>query len=84
MEYRNKIGQLHREDGPAIIRDDGYKSWWINGKLHRTDGPAIEWPNGTKCWYQNDCLHRDNGFAVEYLGGHGEFFKYGHRAENSY
>ena len=24
-------GKLHREDGPAIIRPDGYQVWWLNG-----------------------------------------------------
>ena len=33
--------KLHREDGPAVIADNGDKEWWINGKLHRLDGPAI-------------------------------------------
>ena len=26
-------GKLHREDGPAIIWDNGFKEWWINGKF---------------------------------------------------
>ena len=25
-------GQLHREDGPAIIFADGEQSWYLNGK----------------------------------------------------
>jgi hypothetical protein len=48
----NDAGQLHREDGPAEIRD-GNSIWCINGKLHRVDGPAIEWNDGTKEWYIN-------------------------------
>ena len=28
-----KNGKLHREDGPAVIRFDEYKSWWINGQF---------------------------------------------------
>ena len=39
-----KDGALHREDGPAIEREDGHKEWFINGKRHRVDGPAIESP----------------------------------------
>jgi len=42
------VGNLHREDGPAIEWADGSKEWWINEKLHREDGPAIEWADGTK------------------------------------
>jgi hypothetical protein len=40
----------HREDGPAIIWDDGGRAWWLNGKCHRTDGPAIE-DNGSASWW---------------------------------
>ena len=40
-EYKNKQGELHREDGPAVIYADGKKVWYINGKLHREDGPAL-------------------------------------------
>jgi hypothetical protein len=25
-------GQLHREDGPAVIWADGGKEWWYNGE----------------------------------------------------
>jgi hypothetical protein len=25
-------GQLHREDGPAVIRPDGTREWWVHGK----------------------------------------------------
>ena len=52
-EYKNKQGQLHRTDGPAIEYDNGTKEWYINGKLHRTDGPAIEYDNGSKEWWVN-------------------------------
>ncbi len=31
-EYRNKLGHLHREDGPALEWSSGDRSWWINGK----------------------------------------------------
>lgn len=80
MEHRNESGQLHREDGPAIERKDGYQSWWINGMLHRIDGPAIIWPNGTRLWYQNNCLHRTDGPAIEYRWG-GTWYIDGHRIE---
>jgi hypothetical protein len=47
-------GKLHREDGPAVERSNGYKSWYLNGKRHREDGPAIEWSDGDKFWCLND------------------------------
>ena len=33
-------GKLHREDGPAIIRINGIKEYFIHNKRHRLDGPA--------------------------------------------
>ena len=51
--YRNSLGQLHRQHGPAVEWVDGYKSWWLNGNIHRTTGPAIEYNDGSKAWYQN-------------------------------
>ena len=66
IEYRNRDGEFHREDGPATERIDGYKAWCINGKLHREDGPAVEWRNGDKFWYLNGELHREDGPAIEF------------------
>lgn len=48
--YFNHAGQLHREDGPAIIFPYGGQMWFQNGKLHRTGGPAIERNDGTMHW----------------------------------
>ena len=47
--YQND--ELHRTDGPAVERADGYKAWYVNGEYHRTDGPAIEWENWDKSWF---------------------------------
>jgi hypothetical protein len=51
IEHRNEKGELHRTDGPAAVRADGYRAWYLNGKRHRTDGPAIEWPSGSREWW---------------------------------
>jgi hypothetical protein len=72
-KWFNDKGQLHREDGPAEIRD-GTKAWYINGKLHRIGGPAIICTDGTKCWYVNDKLHRLNGPAIEWANGDKEWW----------
>jgi hypothetical protein len=48
-----KDGNLHREDGPAIIYPDGTKRWYKDGKRHREDGPAIIYSDGTQRWYKN-------------------------------
>jgi hypothetical protein len=53
-KWFNSKGQLHRDDGPAIIFDSGAKVWFINGKFHRTDGPAFENSYGEKGWYLNN------------------------------
>jgi hypothetical protein len=52
-KYWRLNGQIHREDGPAVIWDNGTEEWAIKGKNHRIDGPAIEWANGTISWYLN-------------------------------
>ena len=51
--WKNENGQLHREDGPAVICPDGTQKWYINDKLHREDGPAIIYPSGRQYWYIN-------------------------------
>jgi hypothetical protein len=49
--WLNKVGQLHRDDGPAIEYADGGKAWYLNERLHRVDGPAIERIDGYTAWY---------------------------------
>ena len=39
--WRNKKGELHRDNGPAIIWYTGIKVWIQNGLKHREDGPAV-------------------------------------------
>ena len=65
--YQN--GQLHRLDGPAVIRANGTQRWYQNDQLHRLDGPAVIYENGTQDWFQNDQLHRLDGPAVIYENG---------------
>ena len=50
---RNELGELHREDGPAVLCPNGDKEYWVNGKRHRKGGPAIEKANGDKYYYIN-------------------------------
>jgi hypothetical protein len=59
--YRD--GELHREDGPAVIKPDGSQFWKRDGQLHREDGPAEIWADGTRRWYRNNRLHREDGPA---------------------
>jgi hypothetical protein len=51
IEHRNEKGELHRTDGPAVVRADGYQAWWIDGKRHRTDGPAVVCADGYQAWW---------------------------------
>jgi len=67
-------GKRHRENGPAVEREDGTKEWWLNGLMHREDGPAIEWPCGTKEWWLNGLVHREDGPAVEWADGRKDWF----------
>ena len=79
--YKEGTEILHREDGPAIEYDNGYKEYYLNGKYHREDGPAIERANGDKFYCLNGKLHREDGPAIEYVDGvkayyyHGEHIK---------
>ena len=34
ITWRLPNGNFHREDGPAIEHNSGYKGWWINGKMY--------------------------------------------------
>ena len=53
--YKN--GLPHREDGPAIIYENGNQDWWLNGLQHRESGPSDEYTNGDKFWFYKDKLY---------------------------
>jgi hypothetical protein len=53
QEWRNDIGDLHREDGPAYVSLDGTAYWYQHGWVHREDGPAIIRGDGTQEWWLN-------------------------------
>ena len=72
--WKNDNGNLHREDGPAVIFPDGIQQWHINGKLHREDGPAAIYSDGTQFWYINGNLHREDGPAAIYSNGRQYWF----------
>ncbi len=72
--YRNKKGQFHRIDGPAIIWSNGDKIWCINGLFHRTDGPAQEYEDGSRYWWINDINYEEEDFL--YLTEHKEKYDY--------
>ena len=48
QEWRQN-GNLHREDGPAVIDNIG-KMWFQHGLMHREDGPAIIGEDKSRLW----------------------------------
>ena len=83
VEYRDIVGRLHRRDGPAVVRPDGTREWWIDGewfktehhdkrgRFHREDGPALLYSDGYQAYYQHGQRHRTDGPAVVYPDGSG-------------
>jgi len=67
--WYNDAGQVHRDDGPAVIRKDGTKEWYQHNLLHRDNGPAVENPDGTLEWFKKNVRHREDGPAIEYSNG---------------
>lgn len=63
------FGLVHREDGPAMICNNGDKIWYWMGKKHRDNAPAVIMNNGNKFWYQNGKKHREDGPAAELIRG---------------
>jgi hypothetical protein len=74
IRWFNDKGELHRLDGPAIERANGYKAWFVDGKRHRLDGPAFEWSDGSKEWWVDGKQHRLDGPAIEYADGYKAWF----------
>ena len=75
--WRLPTGELHRDDGPAITRPDGYEAWWQHGERHGVNGPAVTSPDGYEVWYQNGKLHRDDGPAITYSDGYEAWYRHG-------
>ena len=62
-KWRDEKGALHREEGPAVEGEDGFKQWWLHGVRHREDGPAVEYVDGTKEWWIKGELLTPQQFA---------------------
>jgi hypothetical protein len=71
QRWYNEKYHWHRDDGPAVILDNGYyTAWYINGKFHQTDGPARTW---NKCNTEHEyCINNqwytDNNSFQEAAG----------------
>lgn len=76
FETRFRVnGQLHREDGPAVIFPGGDQYWFRNNQLHRQDGPARILFDGTEEWWENGQRHRIGDPAIIRLDGHQEWWR---------
>ena len=64
-KYYNSAGQLHCEDGPAVILKNGSKFWFQNGDLHRTDGPAVTWTSGNMEWWINGVQYTQQEYRTQ-------------------
>lgn len=81
IRWKNKSGQLHRTNGPAVEGRNGHREWWINGRQHRTDGPAIIFPGGDQIWYNHGQYHRVDGPAIDFANGHKVWYRFGSKIE---
>lgn len=63
-------GQIHRDDGPAVIRSaDQTQEWWQHARKHREGGPAVVVPDCCEEWWHNGKQHRIGAPAVQWLDG---------------
>jgi hypothetical protein len=37
IEHRNEKSELHRVDGPAVVRANGDCEWWVDGELIKSE-----------------------------------------------
>lgn len=88
IAFRNSLGELHHEDGPAMefasVNVPGFSSpetyfWMKHGKQHRDDGPAVVSAGGRKEWWVNGERHRLDGPAVITADGRKEWWVNGKR-----
>ena len=61
--YKN--GEVHKEDGPAIILKNGTKYWVINSKIHNEISHAYEDSKCKSWWYNNIRYGYDEEFTNE-------------------
>lgn len=85
-------GKLHREDGPAIIREDGQMFWFLNGEaitqaqyMEKTNNTATQYiiKNTGGTFYFKDrrmtIYHREDGPAYVGVSGTKEWYLNGKR-----
>jgi hypothetical protein len=60
--YVDENEELHCENGPALILDDGSELYYRHGILHREDGPAHVDGNGNEYYYLDGMNYPKNEF----------------------
>ena len=84
--WKNKKGQLHRNNDEPALTCSHVQCWCENGEWHRDgDLPALVYSNGTKKWYQHGKLHRvNNKPAAIFHDGRKQWWKNGVRIKMNY
>ena len=77
--WRNQEGELHRDNGPAVIYPNGQQEYYQNECLHRLDGPAIVIPFLYYEYYQNGKRHRLDGPSIMRSDGYQAYWVDGKR-----
>lgn len=77
VRWHDRHGNLHRDEGPAVVHPDGTSEWYRHGNRHRENGPALTRPDGAALWYRSGELHRDDGPAVTGPGGYEAWYSRG-------
>ena len=63
--WKDKKGNYHRINGPALIFRNGDTTWCRHGALHRDDGPAVDWPAaGKEEWYKDDVIYEPSAHEI--------------------
>ena len=60
---KNKSGQLHCDNGPALVTERGDLHFFINGKRSRLDGPAIVWYDNEESYYIDGVKYEKHHYA---------------------
>jgi hypothetical protein len=49
--YYFRYAQSHRDNGPSVIVNNGYRAWYQYGERHRDIGAAMIYADGEQRWY---------------------------------
>jgi len=75
--YDFETGELHNASGPAIMRPDGSKAYYIHGQFHNESGPAVVWPDGYTAYYIHGKRHNESGPAIVRSDGSKAYYLHG-------